>query len=87
LKDKDLKIIQSKKELRNILVHYKIETTSESHFSSDPNFKNLVEHFFDRDYTFGEIDKRISYQIDRIASILEEWSNWSLDSHPHSKCF
>jgi hypothetical protein len=86
LKDKDLKMIQSKTELRNILVHYKIEKNSDLYFSGNFNFKNLIEYFFDG-HTFEEIDKKLNYQIKRISSILEQWSNWSLDSSKYSRYF
>jgi len=86
LKDKDLKMIQSKTELRNILVHYKIEKNSDLYFSGNFNFKNLIEYFFDG-HTFEEIDKKLNYQIKRISSILQQWSNWSLDSSKYSRYF
>ena len=86
LKDKDLKMIQSKTELRNILVHYKIEKNSDFYFSGNFNFKNLIEYFFDG-HTFEEIDEKLNYQIKRISLVLEQWSNWSLDSSHYSRYF
>ncbi len=86
LKDKDLKMIQSKTELRNILVHYKIGKNSDLYFSGDFNFKTLIEYFFNG-HTFEEIDGKVNHQIKRISSILEQWSNWSLDSSQYSRYF
>jgi hypothetical protein len=79
-------MIQSKTELRNILVHYKIGKNSDLYFSGDFNFKTLIEYFFNG-HTFEEIDGKVNHQIKRISSILEQWSNWSLDSSQYSRYF
>jgi hypothetical protein len=86
LKNEDLKMIKSKTTLRNIFVHYKIETKIllDFDFSSDFNFKSLVEYFFNG-YKFEEIDNKVNSQIKRISLILEEWLNWSLNSSEYSQ--
>lgn len=83
LKDKELKKIKQK-ELRNILVHYKLEKIPNSLIYSGFNLQNLVEYFF-AGSSFDEIDQKINNQITRISDILEQWLNWPVNSYQFSQ--
>jgi hypothetical protein len=83
LKNKELKKI-TRQDLRNILVHYKLEKVPNTLLDSDFGLKNLVEYFFDGQ-RFEEIDQKINEQIIRISDILEQWLNWNVKSNQFSK--
>ncbi|NET69509.1 MAG: hypothetical protein F6K62_00150 [Sphaerospermopsis sp. SIO1G2] len=83
LKSKELKKL-TRKDLRNILVHYKLEKVPPDLIDQGFDLKNLVEYFFPSQ-RFEEIDQKINDQIIHISDILEQWLNWNVKSSQFSK--
>lgn len=77
INNNELKKITSKKILRNILVHYQVQSLSDIILYNGLNLKNLVEYFFEGE-KFEKIDEQVDFQIARISDILEQWLNWSV---------
>lgn len=72
LNDNELKFLISKKEFRNILVHFSIKKITLENLNSNLRFWGIVECFFDG-MSFEEVDRVIDHQISRISNILNYW--------------
>jgi hypothetical protein len=77
LKDKDLQFIKEQKELRNILIHYKITGVPETLLDPTTNLYGLIEYFF-TGKTYAEMESILDSQIKRISNLFEEWINWRI---------
>jgi hypothetical protein len=75
--DSSLQELISKRQFRNILVHYGIPPALDTVLSSDIEFFGLVEHFFSGK-SYHEVSKSVNDQFGRVSTILEEWLNWEV---------
>jgi hypothetical protein len=75
LKDSELKMLVSQKQLRNILVHYKVDKISSDLLDCSWDLEKLVEFSYNGK-KFQKINRIIDSQIQRISLILEKWLNW-----------
>jgi len=80
LKDEDVRFIKRQEELRNILVHYKINDIPETALDLNKNLYGLTEYFLDGK-TYLEMEKILDLQIERISKVLEKWINWNISSN------
>ena len=71
--------ITSKKDLRNILVHHKIQRVPPQNISLNKEFYGLTEHFHQKSYL--ETLSIVNAQIKRISLILENWLDWQIKSY------
>jgi hypothetical protein len=79
LKDKDLQLIKTLKDFRNILVHYKISGIPETLLNPATNLYGLTE-YFSAGKTSTEVENILDTQIERISILLEQWINWKTSS-------
>lgn len=67
----------SKRQFRNILVHYGIPPSLDGILSPQIEFYGLVEHFFNGN-SYSMILEQVNCQLSRISQILEEWLDWEV---------
>lgn len=72
-----LRELVSKRQFRNILVHYGIPKSLNAELSQSTELYGLTEHFFNGS-SYEQILNSVNAQISRISSILEEWLNWQV---------
>jgi hypothetical protein len=75
LEDEQILSITKKKDLRNILVHYKILNMNEERMNREKPLFGLIEYYFDGK-SFNEINDLLDNQILKISNLLENWLNW-----------
>lgn len=67
----------SKRQFRNILVHYGIPAALGGILSPEIEFYGLVEHFFNGD-PYSKVLEQVNHQLNRTSQILEEWLDWEV---------
>jgi hypothetical protein len=75
--DATLRELVSKRQFRNILVHYGIPKSLNAGLSLSTELYGLTEYFFNGN-SYEQILNSVNAQISRISSILEEWLNWQV---------